>query len=139
MRLSSLSGTPATGIGAQAFLLLVVLTSVSACGSRPVDVSGTWLGTWVGADGESAGRFRVEVSQRGKAIRGPIELSLEWLPRAKIEGVVEERRVRWGVLRGGVVVLSFEGEVIGDRAQGRYTIATGGEGTWSAARVRRRP
>jgi hypothetical protein len=119
-------------------LVLVGLIAMAGCGPRPVDASGTWEGRWTAADGQGSGTFRVEVTQRGRTISGPIELSLDWLPSARITGSVEARRVRWGVLRGGIVVLSFEGEVDGDRAQGRYTIAAGGGGTWSAARIRRR-
>ena len=119
-------------------LILGGLIVLAGCGPRPADVSGTWEGTWAAANGQASGTFRVEVTQRGRSISGPIELSLDWLPSARINGSVEAQRVRWGVLRGGIVVLSFEGEVGGDRAQGRYTIATGGEGTWSAARIRQR-
>jgi hypothetical protein len=119
-------------------LILFLLIAVPACGPRPASVSGVWIGTWVSADGESTGRFRVEVSQRGKAIKGPIELSLDWLPRARIEGVVEGQRVRWGVLRGGLVILTFEGTVSGDTAAGRYSFGQAGEGSWIARRERRR-
>jgi hypothetical protein len=119
-------------------LVLGSLIVLAGCGPRPVDVSGTWEGRWTAADGQGSGTFRVEVTQRGRTISGPIELSLDWLASARITGSVEARRVRWGVLRGGIVVLSFEGEVDGDRAQGLYTIATGGGGTWSATRARRR-
>ena len=118
--------------------MLGSLIALAGCGPRPVNVSGVWEGMWTAADGQANGTFRVEVTQRGRALRGPIELSLDWLPAARINGSVDGQRLRWGVLRGGIVVPSFEGEVSGDRAQGRYTIATGGDGTWSAARVRRR-
>ena len=120
-----------------ALVWLLSLTAV-ACGPRAADVAGTWEGSWSSADGDSAGRFRVEIAQRGKVLRGPIELTLDWLPQARVEGVVEGDRVRWGVLRGGLVVLSFEGVVSGDAAQGRYSIAIGGGGTWTARRTRRR-
>lgn len=96
-----------------------------------------WQGSWISADRESTGAFRVEILQRGQAISGPIDLSLDWLPRARIEGVVEGQKVRWGVLHGGLVVLTFEGTVSADSAEGRYSIGGGATGTWIARRVRR--
>jgi hypothetical protein len=65
-------------------------------------------------------------------------LSLDWLPKARIEGVVEGQRVRWGVLHGSLVVLSFEGTVNGDTAGGNYSIGSAPRGTWAARRVRHR-
>ncbi len=109
----------------------------AACGPRAADVAGVWQGSWASADQQSAGAFRVEITQRGKAISGTIDLSLDWLPQARIEGVVEGQKVRWGVLHGGVVVLTFEGAIAGDSADGRYTIGAMGQGTWIARRVRR--
>ncbi len=102
-----------------------------------MDVAGVWQGSWAAADQQSAGAFRVEITQRGNAISGTIDLSLDWLPKARIEGVVEGQKVRWGVLHGGVVVLTFEGVITDDSADGRYSIGAGGEGTWTARRVRR--
>lgn len=121
--------------GLLVFASLIIQTG---CGPRPVDVSGTWDGVWRASGGQSSGTFQVEIAQRGRAISGPITLSLDWLPTARINGTVDERRVQWGVLRGGIVVLSFDGEVEGDRASGRYTFAAGGQGRWSATRTRRR-
>ncbi|MDP2957592.1 MAG: hypothetical protein Q8N53_14295 [Longimicrobiales bacterium] len=109
----------------------------SGCGPRPVDVAGTWEGTWTSADHQSRGTFRVEIQQRRKVIKGTIELSLDWLPQARIDGVVEGSRVRWGVLRGGLVVLTFEGSVSGDAAEGTYSFGQAGEGTWTARRTGR--
>ncbi len=116
--------------------LAVLGLLTAACGPRPVDVAGVWQGSWVSDDHQSTGTFRVEVTQRGKGISGTIDLSLDWLPQARIAGVVEGQRVRWGVLRGGVVVLTFEGIIDGDTAQGRYTFGAGPQGTWTARRVR---
>jgi hypothetical protein len=61
---------------------------------------------------------------------------VEWLPQASIRGTVEARRIRWVVLRDGVVMLQFEGEVNGNDARGRYMIGAGVAGTWTARRVR---
>jgi hypothetical protein len=119
------------------WLTLAAVLLATSCGPRAVDVSGTWEGRWTADEGSSIGGFEVVVEQRGTAIRGPISLSLDWLPRAAINGTVDGRRVRWGVLRGGVVALQFDGEVDGDAAQGRYTVATGGGGAWTARRIRR--
>ncbi len=109
----------------------------TACGPRVANVAGVWQGSWISGDRESTGTFRVEIQQRGQAISGPIDLSLEWLPRARIEGIVDAQRVRWGVLHGGLVVLTFEGIVSGESAEGRYNIGGGPQGTWTARRVRR--
>jgi hypothetical protein len=122
-------------------MLVAVLTATllvalaGGCGARAIDVAGTWQGRWTSADRQSSGTFRVDVSQRGSQINGPIELSLDWLPRARIEGIVEGSRVRWGVLHGAVVVLAFEGTVTGDAAEGTYTIGSTSKGAWTASRV----
>jgi hypothetical protein len=108
----------------------------AACGPRVANIAGVWQGSWTSADRQSTGTFRVEIRQRGNAIGGPIELSLDWLPQARIDGVVEGQKVRWGVLREGVTLLTFEGIVAEDSAEGRYSISAGGEGTWTARRVR---
>jgi hypothetical protein len=110
---------------------------VAGCGPRALDVAGVWQGSWTSTDHESTGTFRVDISQRGRAISGPIELSLDWLPQAQIKGIVEGANVRWGVLHGGVTLLTFEGTVTEDAAAGRYSIGTGGDGVWTARRVRR--
>ncbi len=109
----------------------------AACGPRAADVAGVWQGSWISGDRESTGVFRVDIQQRGQAISGPIDLSLDWLPRARIEGVVEGQKVRWGVLHGGLVVLTFEGTVSGESAEGQYSAGGGPQGTWAARRVRR--
>ncbi len=121
-------------------LLAAVLAGALAaagCGPRPADVAGNWEGVWVGADRQSRGTFRVDIQQRRKVIKGTIELSLDWLPQARIDGVVEGPRVRWGVLRGGLVVFAFEGSVSGDAAEGTYSFGQAGEGTWTARRTGR--
>jgi hypothetical protein len=110
---------------------------VSGCGPRAADVAGIWQGTWTGADGQSSGDFRVDVQQRGKTIGGEITLSLDWLAKARIAGVVEGQKVRWGVLRENLVVLTFEGQVDGDTARGTYTIGATAQGRWNARRAAR--
>ncbi|MGQ0568266.1 MAG: hypothetical protein ACT4P5_01855 [Armatimonadota bacterium] len=119
------------------FVLLACLTLLAGCGPRAVDVAGIWQGTWAPTEGRSVGRFSVEVRQRGKTIEGEIELSVDWLPKSRIVGIVEGRRIRWGVLRGGAVVLTFEGQIDGEVARGTYTIGTTTRGGWTAQRVRR--
>ncbi len=117
-------------------LILGVLL-LAACGPRAANVAGVWEGTWISSDRGSTGTFRVDINQRGKTIRGPIELSLDWLPQAQIEGVVDGQNVRWGVLRGRLVVLTFEGRVNQDTAGGTYTIGSAAQGTWNARRLGR--
>ncbi len=119
-------------------LLLVLLSALTlaACGPQAANVAGVWEGTWLASDRQSTGRFRVEIDQRGKTIRGPIELSLDWIPQARVEGVVEGQTVRWGVLRGGLVILTFEGRVTQDSAEGTYTIGSTSQGSWNAHRRR---
>ena len=124
------------------WLVLGVLV-IAACGPRATDVAGIWEGTWAASDRQSTGTLRVDITQRGKTITGEIRLSLDWLPQARIEGIVEGERVRWGVLRGRLVLLTFEGRVTGDSAEGTYAIGAGPGGaapggSWTARRVRRR-
>lgn len=124
------------------WLVLGVLV-MAACGPRATDVAGIWEGTWAASDRQSTGTFRVDVTQRGKTITGEIRLSLDWLPQARIEGFVEGAQVRWGVLRGGLVLLTFEGRVTGDAATGTYAIGAGPGGaapggSWTARRERQR-
>ncbi|MFN3285710.1 MAG: hypothetical protein ACK45F_05460 [bacterium] len=107
---------------------------LAACARAP-DVAGTWEGTWEAADGTSRGAFRVHVTQRGNRISGRIELSGTWFSEARVDGVVEGLRVRWGVLRGGVAVLTFEGTVGDGRSSGVYR-GPAGSGKWAARRVR---
>ncbi len=116
--------------------VVVVALAVLGC-ARPVDVAGVWQGTWESADGASRGAFRVEVAQRGNRISGPITLEGAWVPEARVEGSVEGFQVRWGVVRGGVVVVAFEGTVEDGRASGVYR-GPGGTGRWTARRVARR-
>lgn len=89
------------------------------------------------SDGQSTGRFTVDIRQRGKTISGRIELSLDWLPQAQIDGVVEGQTVRWGVLRERLVVITFEGRVNQDTAEGTYRIGTETRGSWNARRTGR--
>ena len=117
--------------------LILSALLLAACGPRAANVAGTWEGTWISSDRASTGSFRVKIDQRGKTIKGPIELSLDWLPRAQIEGVVDGQTVRWGVLRGRLVVLTFEGRVNQDAAEGTYTIGPSAQGTWNARRLGR--
>lgn len=113
---------------------LLVTLLLAAC-ARPPDVAGTWEGEWESADGTSRGTFRVHVTQRGNRISGRIELRGSWFSEARVDGVVEGSRVRWGVLRGGVAVLTFEGTVEDGRSSGVYR-GPGGSGNWAARRVR---
>ncbi len=116
--------------------VVALALAVLGC-ARPVDVAGVWQGTWESADGASHGAFRVQVTQRGNRIWGPITLEGAWAPEARVEGSVEGSHVRWGVVRGGLVVVTFEGTVEDGRASGVYR-APGGAGRWSARRVARR-
>ncbi|MBI3997834.1 MAG: hypothetical protein HY355_02295 [Armatimonadetes bacterium] len=118
-------------------MLAAVVWLAASCGPRAADVAGVWEGTWTSADRQSTGTFRVDVQQRGKTIGGSISLSLDWLPYAQINGVVEGQRVRWGVLREKLVVLTFDGHVNQEMAQGTYAFGSASEGTWTARRVRR--
>lgn len=117
-------------------VLIAVLLTLG-CGPRAANVAGVWEGTWAGAEGRSTGAFRVAIQQRGKAISGTIELSLDWLPQARIEGIVEGQKVRWGVLRERLVVLTFEGRVSRDAAEGTYTIGSTAQGSWTARRLQK--
>ncbi len=116
--------------------LACLLLAVACACARPPDVAGTWDGRWEGADGASAGTFRVQVAQRGNRIWGRIEVRGTWFSEARIDGAVEGTRVRWGVLRGGVAVLTFEGTVQDGRAFGVYRGPGGSHGNWVARRVR---
>lgn len=119
------------------FAVLLIAPVLTACGPRTVDVAGIWEGTWIAAETQSTGSFRVEIQQRGKSLSGPITLSLEWMPQARIEGVVDGQRVRWGVLRERLVVITFEGRITGNESAGTYTIGPSVRGTWNARRVGR--
>jgi hypothetical protein len=118
----------------QAAGLLAALWVV-ACAPAP-DVAGTWQGRWESDDGAARGTFRVHVTQRGNRISGRIELDGTWPSDARVDGVVEGSRVRWGVLRGGVAVLNFEGTVAGGHSSGTYRGPGGSSGRWEARRVR---
>jgi len=120
-----------------AIFVLSVAVIVSGCGPRAADVAGVWQGTWTGIDGRSTGDFRVDVQQRGRTISGEITLGLDALSKARIAGVVEGQKVRWGVLRENLVVLTFEGQVDGDTARGTYTIGATAQGRWNARRAAR--
>src|SRR3990172_1293855 len=113
-------------------LIIGIILSIAGCGPRSADVAGIWQGTWTGIDGRSTGDFRVDVQQRGKTIGGEITLGLDALSKARITGVVEGQKVRWGVLRENLVVLTFEGQVDGDTARGTYTIGATVQGRWNA-------
>jgi hypothetical protein len=116
----------------------IALLALAALGcARPADVAGVWHGTWESADGAGRGTFRAEVAQRGNRISGPITLEGAWVSEARVEGSVEGLRVRWGVVRGGVVVVAFEGTVEDGRASGAYR-GPGGTGRWTARRVARK-
>ena len=118
-------------------LIIGIILSIAGCGPRSADVAGIWQGTWTGIDGRSTGDFRVDVQQRGKTIGGEITLGLDALSKARITGVVEGQKVRWGVLRENLVVLTFEGQVDGDTASGTYTIGATAQGRWNARRAAR--
>jgi len=120
-----------------AAILVVGALGQAGCRDRAADVGGVWDGTWKSADGQSEGSFRVDVTQRGVTLEGPIQLSLEWLPRARIAGTVAGNRVTWGVLQGGVAVLSFEGTITGDTGAGAYAVGSTAGGTWTARRIAR--
>jgi hypothetical protein len=79
----------------------------------------------------------VDVQQNGKTISGEITLGVDWLAKGRIAGVVEGQKVRWGVLRENLVVLTFEGQVDGDAATGTYTIGGTAQGQWTARRTAR--
>ncbi len=113
----------------------IVVALASACARAP-EVAGTWVGTWQGSDGASSGSFRVLVTQHGNRISGRIELEGTWFSEARIEGVVEGSRVRWGVLHGRLAVLQFDGALEDGRAAGVYRAPGGTGGRWTARRVR---
>ena len=117
--------------------ILAAALLIAGCGPRAVDVAGAWQGTWTGAGGQGSGDFRVDVQQNGKTISGEITLGLDWLAKGRIAGVVEGQKVRWGVLRENLVVLTFEGQVDGDAAKGTYTIGGTAQGQWTARRTAR--
>ncbi len=123
---------PVRGVSYTAALLA---TLVCAC-AQPPHVAGTWVGRWQGSEGDSAGRFRVHVLQKGNRITGRIVVEGTWFSEARIDGVVEGSRVRWGVLHGGLAVLQFDGTVQGDWASGVYRVPGGAGGRWAARRVR---
>lgn len=118
-------------------LILGITVFIAGCGPRAADVAGVWQGTWTGAGGQGSGDFRVDVQQNGKTISGEITLGLDWLAKGRIAGVVEGQKVRWGVLRENLVVLTFEGQVDGDAASGTYTIGATAQGRWNARRAAR--
>lgn len=76
------------------------------------------------------------MSQRGNRIWGRIELEGTYFSEARIEGVVEGSRVRWGVLHGTLAVLQFDGTLEDGRAAGVYRAPGGTGGRWAARRVR---
>lgn len=115
--------------------LALLLLALWAC-SRPPDVAGTWQGRWASEDGASRGTFWVHVDQRGHRISGRISVQGAWFSEARIDGAVEGSRVRWGVLRGGVTLLTFEGTIEDGRAFGVYRTPAGSGGRWAARRVR---
>lgn len=117
------------------FTTQLVLVLVAAACARAPDVAGTWEGSWQSDDGLARGTFRVQVAQRGNRISGRIELQGTWFSDARVDGVVEGSRVRWGVLRGGVAVLSFEGTVNDGRASSTYRGPGGSAGRWTARRL----
>ena len=118
-------------------LLLIAVLLTAGCGPGAANVAGVWEGTWTGSESRSTGAFRVTIQQRGKTIGGTIELSLDWLPQARIEGIVEGQKVRWGVLRERLVVLTFEGRVDREAAEGTYTIGSTAAGSWTARRLQK--
>lgn len=113
-----------------------LVAALAAACARPPDVAGTWVGTWQGSDGTSAGGFRVQVAQQGNRISGRIVLEGTWFSEARIQGAVEGSRVRWGVLHGGLAVLQFHGTVQDGQASGEYAGPGGARGRWAARRVR---
>ncbi|MER3457092.1 MAG: hypothetical protein C4304_09495 [candidate division GAL15 bacterium] len=115
---------------------LIAALVLAGCGRAP-DLSGTWVGRWASDDGVSRGTFRVQVSQSGNRISGRIALEGTWFSRARIVGVVEGSHIRWGVLHGGVSVLTFEGRVEEGRSAGTYRGPGGSTGRWTAVRIAR--
>jgi len=120
--------------------LLMVLSSavlLSGCGQRAADISGVWQGTFASNDGQTKGTFRATLRQQGQKVDGSIETSAYWLPKARIDGSINGRIVRWGVVRESLTVLTFEGQFDGDEANGRYGMGSATEGRWSAQRLPR--
>lgn len=120
--------------------LLIVLSSaalLSGCGQRAVDISGVWQGTFASNDGQTKGTFRATLRQEGQKIDGNMEISLDWLPKARIDGTIQGQNVNFGVVRDNLTVLTFQGQFDGDAAKGRYGMGSATEGRWSANRLPR--
>jgi hypothetical protein len=118
--------------------LVAAAVALAACGPRPADVGGVWVGTWT-ADNPAAGRgaFRADIQQDGRRLTGRIRLDIDGIPEARVDGGVTGDVVNWGVVRDGLRALTFEGRVRGERAAGTYSVITARAGRWEARRVER--
>ena len=123
----------------------LVLFCAAGCGGAAndeppkVDVTGIWVGTWVGMNESDTGFLILEVFQNGAGLIGEIYLR-EYYPGllnvgVEVDGTVSGTTMRFS-LRSSSGPVTLEGEVSGESVVGTIEISRG-VGTWSATRVGR--
>ena len=124
--------------------IFIAIAIVSSCGddstspensdSDPVNVTGTWHGTWVSTDAGSSGPFLVVFVQEGTSLSGTIDIPDINFHDAPLSGTVNENQFTFGDVDE---VIQFSGTVGSDtaNASGTYQYpAVNDEGTWTMTR-----
>ena len=109
--------------------LVIAASSLSASQSKPVDVTGTWTGTFTRSTGEES-EAHLDLKQKGETVTGKAGPGLDRLvdiSNGKITTVKDVTSVTFEATQPNGVVLTFDLKVVEGRLQGKATGEANGE------------
>ena len=109
--------------------LLIAASSLSAFQSKPVDVTGTWTGTFTRSTGEES-EAHLDLKQKGETVTGKAGPGLDRLvdiSNGKITTVKDVTSVTFEATQPNGVVLTFDLKVVEGRLKGKATGEANGE------------
>ena len=106
----------------------------------PKPVHETWAGDWVNPGYGSSGTFTLDVRRSTSSMTGSLQvLGAECIQSGDLQAVVDGDQVSFGLIRGGIDQITFQGVIEGRRVVGVWSVteACGGwTGSWQATITR---
>ena len=120
--------------------LVIAVASLSAFQAKPVDVTGTWTGTFTRAPAGDQGEAHFDLKQKGETVTGKAGPGLDRLvdiANGKITTVKGVTNLTFEATQPNGVVLKFDLQVVEGRLKGKATGEANGEKREAAVDVGR--
>ena len=120
--------------------LVIAVASLSAFQAKPVDVTGTWTGTFTRAPAGDQGEAHLDLKQQGETVTGKAGPGLDRLvdiANGKITTVKGVTSLTFEATQPNGVVLKFDLQVVEGRLKGKATGEANGEKREAAVDVGR--